>query len=47
VGEVVRDDHVLDVPAGSSPVAVRIAMYQVDDSGTFVNTEWLSLAIPQ
>jgi hypothetical protein len=47
VGEVVRDDHVLDVPSGSSPVAVRIAMYQVDGSGAFVNTEWLSLAIPK
>jgi hypothetical protein len=47
LGEVVRDDHVLDVPAGSSPVAVRIAMYQVDGSGAFVNTEWLSLPVPE
>jgi hypothetical protein len=38
---------VLDVPTGSSPVAVRIAMYQVDGSGAFVNTEWLSLPVPE
>jgi hypothetical protein len=47
LGEVVRDDYALDVVPGVSPVAVRIAMYRVGDSGTFVNTEWLSLAIPE
>jgi hypothetical protein len=45
-GEVVRDDYLLDVPSGSSPVAVRIAMYRTDDSGSFVNTEWLSMPVP-
>jgi hypothetical protein len=38
---------VLNAPPGSTPVAVRIAMYQVDASGAFVNTEWLSLPIPE
>ena len=46
-GEIVRDDYVLDVPPDSAPVAVRIAMYQVDATGAFVNTEWLSLPIPE
>lgn len=46
-GEVVRDDYVLAVPPGSSAVAVRIAMYQIDPGGGFVNTNWLSLPVPQ
>ncbi len=46
-GEIVRDDYVLNVPPGSTPVAVRIAMYQIDANGVFVNTEWLSLPIPE
>lgn len=46
-GEVVRDDYQLRVPSGATPVAVRVAMYRVDGSGTFVNTEWLSLPIPK
>ncbi len=47
VGEVVRDDYVLHVPSGASPVAVRVGMYRVDGSGAFVNTEWLSLPVPK
>lgn len=47
VGEIVRDDYLLNVPHGTSPVAVRVAMYRVDGSGAFVNTEWLSLPIPK
>jgi hypothetical protein len=47
VGEVVRDDYVLHVPSGTSPVAVRVGMYRVDGSGVFVNTEWLSLPVPK
>jgi len=46
-GEVVRDTYALDVPAGASPVGVRIAMYRLDEDGTFVNTDWLSLPIPE
>lgn len=45
VGEIVRDDYLLNVPDGTSPVAVRVGMYRVDESGAFVNTEWLSLPI--
>jgi hypothetical protein len=47
LGEVVRDDYALAVPRGSTPVAVRIAMYQIGTDGAFVNTEWLSLPIPE
>jgi len=46
VGEVVRDDYALSVPPGGAPVAVRVAMYQQEENGTFVNTDWLSLPIP-
>jgi len=44
-GEVVRDDYALDVPPGMAPAAVRIAMYRVDQGGTFVNSDWLSLPV--
>ena len=47
VGEIVRDDYLLNVPSGTSPVAVRVGMYRVDESGAFINTEWLSLPIPE
>jgi hypothetical protein len=46
-GEVVRDDYLLNVPSGTSPVAVRVGMYRVDGSGAFVNTEWLLLSLPK
>ncbi len=45
-GEIVRDDYALVVPPQSLPVAVRIAMYQIDPGGGFVNTNWLSLPVP-
>lgn len=46
-GEVVRDDYALTVPMDAFPVAVRITMYQIDESGAFVNTNWLSLPVPK
>ncbi len=45
-GEVVRDDYVLNAPSDASPVAVRVAMYQLDEDGSFNNTAWLSRPIP-
>jgi len=45
-GEVVRDDYTLTVPPDTFPVAVRAAMYQLEESGAPVNTDWLSLPIP-
>lgn len=47
VGEIVRDTYALDVPPERNPVAVRVAMYRTDATGTFVNTKWLSLTIPE
>ncbi len=44
--EIVRDAYLLPVPAGSAPVAVRVAMYRSDPAAGFVNTPWLSLPIP-
>jgi hypothetical protein len=46
MGEVVRDDYALAVRPGSLPVAVRIAMYEIDADGAFVNTNWLSVPVP-
>ncbi len=45
-GEIVRDAYLLPVPAGSSPAAIRIAMYRTDPEAGFVNTPWLSVALP-
>ena len=45
-GEIVRDSYLLPVPAGRAPVAVRVAMYRTDPVAGFVNTEWLSVAVP-
>ena len=45
-GEIVRDSYLLPVPAGSAPVAVRVAMYRSDPAAGFVNTPWLSVPIP-
>jgi len=45
-GEIVRDSYLLPVPAGSSPAAIRIAMYRTDPEAGFVNTPWLSLPLP-
>ena len=41
-GEVVRDDYLLTVPPDASPAAVRVAMYQVGEDGSFDCTAWLS-----
>ena len=46
-GEIVRDAYLLPVPAGSAPVAVRVAMYRSDPAAGFINTPWLSLPVPQ
>jgi hypothetical protein len=45
-GEIVRDCHDLPVPAGSSPVAVRVALYRSDPEAGFVNSPWLTLPVP-
>jgi len=45
--EVVQDVYALRVPDEGNPVAVRIAMYRVNDAGDFVNTRWHSLPIPE
>ncbi len=46
-GEIVRDSYLLPVPAGRVPAAVRVAMYRTDPVAGFVNTEWLSVAVPR
>lgn len=44
-GEVVRDHYIIEVPDGTQPQSVRVALYRTDDSGSFVNSPWLSLPI--
>ncbi len=46
-GEIVRDTYLLPVAAGSNPAAIRIAMYRTDPEAGFVNTPWLSVALPE
>jgi hypothetical protein len=45
-GEIVRDSYLLEVPSGSAPVAIRVAMYRNDPTSGFINTPWLSLPLP-
>ena len=47
IGEIVRDDYMLARPVKTSPIAVRIGMYQIDQDNNLVNTEWLSLDVPK
>ncbi len=44
-GQIICDHYLLEVPDGSRPRAVRIALYRADDSGSFVNSPWLSLPL--
>jgi len=46
VGETVRDHYLIDVPRGTQPQAVRIALYCGDSSGGFITSPWLSLPVP-
>ena len=43
VGEIVRDDYLLTVPAGSEPATISLAMYRQDADGKFLNTPWLDI----
>jgi hypothetical protein len=45
-GEIVRDSYVIDVPEGSTPAAVLVGLYRVEDLGDAVNSPWLSLPVP-
>jgi len=45
-GEIVRDHYLLQLPAGSAPVAVRVALYRADPEGGFINSPWLSQPLP-
>jgi hypothetical protein len=44
-GEIVCDHYLIEVPDGTQPVTLRIALYQVDPAGGFVNSPWLSLPL--
>ena len=45
--EIVHDHYLLPVPPQSTPIGVRIGMYQVLDDGQFQNSEWLFLPVEQ
>jgi hypothetical protein len=45
-GEFVADQYVIDVPAGTQPVAVRVGLYRQRPDGSFENSPWLSLPLP-
>lgn len=46
-GEVVTSFYRLEVLPDTHPAAVRVSMYQVAEDGSFVNTNWLSLAVEE
>lgn len=41
-GDLVRDDYLLTQPPDAFPVAIRVAMYQLSEDGSFTNTAWFS-----
>ena len=47
VGEIVRDDYLINIPTESQPAAIRLGMYRTDPDEGFVNTPWLSLPLPK
>lgn len=46
-GEVVTEHYELAIPDELSPSHVRVSMYRQLEDGSFENSEWLTLAIPQ
>ena len=46
-GEVVMEHYELVIPEGTNPAFVRLGMYRQLSDGTFENTEWLVLDIPE
>jgi hypothetical protein len=46
-GEIVRDQYRIDVPPGTQPQALRVALYRTDASGNFVNSPWLSVPLAE
>ena len=45
-GEIVQDMYKIEFPEGTQPTAVRLAMYRIGADGQFINSEWLSLPLP-
>jgi hypothetical protein len=44
---LIQDSYLLEIPAGSEPLAVRVGMYQTSADGQFLNAGWYSLPVPQ
>jgi len=45
-GEIIRDVYVLPITAETTAQAIRITMYAQDETGQFVNNNWLTLVLP-
>jgi len=45
-GEIVSDCYSIIIPEGSTPAAVRVALYRTDPEAGFINSPWLSLPLP-
>lgn len=45
-GEIIRDVYVIEVPEGSDPQALRLSMYHIAKDGSYVNSEWITLPLP-
>ena len=45
IGEIVRDDYLIDIPPGSDPKAIRLGMYRTDPDLGFINTPWYSIQL--
>lgn len=47
VGELIRDDYLINIPEGSHPAAIRIGMYQSDPEAGFINSNGLTLPVAE
>lgn len=45
-GEIIQDTYLIEVPEEANPQALRLSMYHLDENGSYVNSEWVTLALP-
>jgi hypothetical protein len=44
-GEIIRDEYLIQVPAGVDAESIRLGMYRKAADGSFINSDWLSINI--
>lgn len=47
MGEVIRDDYLVNIPYSSNPLTIRLGMYYNEPDKGFINTPWYSIPLTQ